>query len=57
MPTDKKEKKRRIPELERGIGFTILSSLADQYDGQFASEVSDGMFRTDIILKDQKLLN
>lgn len=52
VPTDRKEKKRRIPELERGIGFTILSSLADQYDGQFANELSDGMFRTEIILKD-----
>ncbi len=48
------EKKRRIPELERGIGSTILSSLADQYDGHFTSGPEEGMYRTEIILKDRK---
>ena len=52
VPETMKEKKRRIPELERGIGFTILSGLAVQYDGQFVNELDNGVFRTEIILKD-----
>lgn len=52
VPETMKEKKRRIPELERGIGFTILSGLAAQYDGQFVNELDNGVFRTEIILKD-----
>ena len=29
------KKPRRIPELERGVGFRVLSSLAAKYDGSF----------------------
>ena len=52
VPETVKEKKRRIPELERGNGFTILSSLADHYDGSFINEHKDGLFKTAVILKD-----
>lgn len=45
------QKKRRIPELERGIGFTIISNLVRQYDGQFSARSENGMFCTEIILK------
>ena len=48
-----KGKQRRIPELERGIGFTILSGLAQNYDGQFSYSEEDGLFTTEIILKDK----
>ena len=29
------KKPRRIPELERGVGFRVLSGLAEKYDGSF----------------------
>ena len=29
------KKPRRIPELERGVGFRVLSGLAAKYDGSF----------------------
>ena len=45
------KKEKRVPQLERGIGFTILDSLADQYDGQFTAKSEDGMFYTEMILK------
>lgn len=44
-------KKRRIPELERGVGFTILNDLARRYDGSFLTEQEDGWFKSEIILK------
>lgn len=49
--TESGKKQRRIPELERGVGFTILSNLAGQYDGQFITRNENGMFYTEIILK------
>ncbi|MCR5794154.1 MAG: GHKL domain-containing protein [Solobacterium sp.] len=45
-------KQRRIPELERGLGFTILANLAKTYDGQFTYSSGGGLFVTEIILKD-----
>lgn len=44
-------KRRRIPELERGVGSTILNDLARRYDGSFLTEQEDGWFKTEIILK------
>ena len=38
--------------MERGLGFTILSSLAERYDGQFSTEIKEDLFHTEIILKD-----
>ena len=46
-------RKRRIPELERGIGFTILSGIAENYDGQFTAGQQDNLFVTEIILKEK----
>ena len=54
VPTDKKEKKRRIPELERGIGMTILAGFAEQYDGRYTYRSENGMFHTEIILKNKE---
>ena len=45
------EKKQRIPGLERGVGLTILSHIAEQYDGQFVSDRKDNSYSTEIILK------
>lgn len=42
---------RRIPELERGVGFRIMNRLADKYDGQFKYELEDNVFRASLILK------
>lgn len=42
---------RRIPELERGVGFRIMNRLADKYDGQFKYELGDNVFRASLILK------
>lgn len=47
-------KKRRIPELERGVGFTILNDLAQRYDGSFLTEQENGWFKTEIILKSEE---
>ena len=45
------KKKQRIPGLERGVGLTILSHLAEQYDGQFTSKREQNSYYTEIILK------
>ncbi len=45
------EKKQRISGLERGVGLTILSHLAEQYDGQFTSKREQNSYYTEIILK------
>ena len=60
--TEAQQKKRRIPEMERGVGFTILSQLAERYDGEFrykeelqleaAAQGNTGVFMAEIILKD-----
>ena len=36
------KKPRRIPELERGVGFRVLSGLAQKYDGSFRHELEPG---------------
>lgn len=36
------KKPRRIPELERGVGFRVLSGLAQKYDGSFRHELEAG---------------
>lgn len=46
-----KQRKRRIAELERGLGFQILKQLADTYDGEFRTEKSDGRFSASVTLK------
>lgn len=44
-------KKRRIPELERGVGSEILHQLADRYDGHYERVQENGLCRTAIFLK------
>lgn len=46
------QKARRIPELERGIGFHILEDLAKRYDGKFEHDLKDNRFEVTVILKD-----
>lgn len=48
-----REKKRRIPELERGIGFQILQELADKYKGSFVHGQEGPWFLTALILKEE----
>ena len=54
IPETSREKKRRIPELERGIGMTILAGLAEQYDGQYTYKSDERLFHTEIILKNKE---
>ena len=49
--TQPQTKKRRIPELERGIGFSIFQELARKYDGSFAYHTENGRFTASLILK------
>ncbi len=45
-------KPRRIPELERGVGFRVLSGLAQKYDGSFQHEMAaDGDYTVTLMLK------
>ena len=44
-------KKRRIPELERGIGLHILNDLAKKYDGSFEYSIENNEFKASLILK------
>ena len=49
--TQLQTKKRRIPELERGIGFSIFQELARKYDGSFSYHTEHGRFTASLILK------
>ncbi len=42
--------KRRIPELERGIGLHILQELAETYHGSFTYAVDQGEFEANLFL-------
>lgn len=44
-------KSRRVPELDRGVGFHILNDLAETYDGDFSFHVQDDIFHASLILK------
>lgn len=46
-----RQKHRRVPELERGIGFHILQDLAHRYEGQFSYRSADGIFTVNLVLK------
>lgn len=45
------KKQRRIPELERGVGFRVLSSLAKKYDGSFKYGVENGVYTVTVMLR------
>lgn len=42
---------RRIPELERGVGFHIMNRLAEKYDGRFKYAIEDDTFQASLVLK------
>lgn len=44
-------KKRRIPELPRGVGFHILDELAEKYEGEFIYGASGDVFQASLTLK------
>lgn len=44
-------KGRRIPEMERGVGFHILKELAEKYDGSFTYSIEQKEFKATLILK------
>ena len=44
------KKPRRIPELERGVGFRVLSGLAEKYDGSFRHTSEDGVYTVTLLL-------
>ncbi len=48
-------KKRRIPELERGVGFHILKELAKKYKGNFSFASGAGVFRAILTMKDGRV--
>ena len=43
-------KPRRIPELERGVGFRVLSSLAAKYDGSFQHTCENDTYTVTLLL-------
>lgn len=50
-PADDTRKKRRIPQLERGIGLHILADLAGRYHGSCTQDTRDGQFTVSIALQ------
>ena len=44
------KKPRRIPELERGVGFRVLGGLAAKYDGSFRHTCEDGVYTVTLLL-------
>ena len=50
-PEQRQQKRRRIPELERGVGSEILRQMADRYDGHYEREEAEGICRTTLFLK------
>ena len=45
------KKLRRIPELERGVGFRVLSSLAEKYDGSFRHTCENDTYTVTLLLR------
>ena len=45
------KKPRRIPELERGVGFRVLGGLAEKYDGSFRHTGEDGVYTVTLSLR------
>lgn len=45
------KKPRRIPELERGVGFRVLSSLAEKYDGSFRHTCENDTYTVTLLLR------
>ncbi len=45
------KKPRRIPELERGVGFRVLSSLTAKYDGSFRHACENETYTVTLLLR------
>ena len=45
------KKPRRIPELERGVGFRVLGSLAAKYDGSFRHTCENDTYTVTLLLR------
>ena len=45
------KKPRRIPELERGVGFRVLGSLAEKYDGSFRHACENDTYTVTLLLR------
>ena len=45
------KKPRRIPELERGVGFRVLSGLAAKYDGSFRHTCENDTYTVTLLLR------
>ena len=45
------KKPRRIPELERGVGFRVLSGLAQKYDGSFRHTCENDIYTVTLLLR------
>lgn len=45
------KKPRRIPELERGVGFRVLSGLAQKYDGSFRHMCENDTYTVTLLLR------
>ena len=48
LPVETGAKRTHIPGLERGVGQRVLKDLAEKYNGDFHTEVKDGLFRVEI---------
>ena len=51
LPARPVRKPQRIPDLNRGVGFTILNKLAEKYDGDFSTEEKNGNYKASLLLK------
>lgn len=47
------ERRRRIPELERGLGTRIIQTLADKYDGECTTSSGNNSYTIEVILKNK----
>ncbi len=45
------KKPRRIPELERGVGFRVLGGLAEKYDGSFRHARENDTYTVTLLLR------
>lgn len=52
---DTRSAERRIPELERGVGFCIMNNMAQKYDGQFKYGIENDVFRASLVLKTENV--
>ena len=51
---DHQVKERRIKELERGLGTSILEHLAKKYDGYFGHHIKEDTYLTNITIKNKE---